>query len=160
MAASLLGLVIEDGRIAAGRAGVGSVYLFRGEKLLPFFETHLDPQSVGDAADFPDSEAARKLSFIGANSLVDVELASVELRGEDIACAFSRPLTQLNETLLYEALEALQAGSDTQEGWRGQTEKDLAARICREVFTEPETLSFAMIACLGPDTVYCKDEVI
>jgi hypothetical protein len=153
MSASLLGLVIDSGRLAAGRCGIGSVYLYRDGGLMPFFENSEESERIGDAAEFADLDAARKLSFIGANSLVDVEVASVELSGGDIICAFSRPLTQLNETLLIEALESAEFGHQSDVV---TTPSDNRARaLCREIFTEPDTLSYAMITQLGPDTIYC-----
>jgi hypothetical protein len=155
MAASLLGVVIEDGRIATGRVGFGSVYLFRKNQLYPFFEApEGESEKVGDASEFPDDMATRRYAFVGSHSLVDVELASVELQGEDIVCAFSRPLTSLNETLLFEGLEALRA-----EGFPLERIPEAAARLCGDVFTEPETLSYAMIAAVGPEALYCARAV-
>ncbi|MEY4667371.1 MAG: hypothetical protein RL518_70 [Pseudomonadota bacterium] len=155
MAATLLGVAIQDGRIATGRVGFGSVYLFRKNQLYPFFdppEGEID--KVGDAQEFPDHFATRKYSFVGTNSLVDVEMASVDLQGEDIICAFSRPLTSLNETLLFESLEALVA-----DGFPLVAQEDPAARLCHDVFTEPETLSYALVASVGPDAIYCSRPV-
>ncbi len=154
MSASLLGLVIDSGRLAAGRTGIGSVYLYRDGGLMPFFESSEEAQQIGDAAEFADADAARKLSFIGANSLVDVEVASVELKGGDTICAFSRPLTQLNETLLIEALESPHFGNKS--GALTTPTINLAGELCKEIFTEPDTLSYAMITQLGPDTIYCS----
>lgn len=152
MAASLLGFVIEGGRLATGRVGFGSVYLFRNNQLYPFFEApEGETERIGDAAEFPDDYANRKYSFIGSNALVDVDLASVELRGDDVICAFSRPLTTLNETLLFESLESLRG-----EGMLSQKQGEAAMRLCTEVFTEPETVSYALVATIGPDTIYCS----
>lgn len=151
MAASLLGVVIQNGRLATGRVGFGSVYLFRKNQLYPFFEApEGEIEKIGDAREFPDDLAARKYSFVGTNSLVDVEMASVELQGEDVICAFSRPLTSLNETLLFESLEALIA-----DGFPLVPQDDVAARLCHDVFTEPETISYALVASVGPDVIYC-----
>lgn len=155
MAASLLGVVIQDGRLATGRVGFGSVYLFRKNQLYPFFDTPQgEAEKVGDAREFPDDFATRKYSFVGTNSLVDVELASVELHGEDIICAFSRPLTSLNETLLFESLESLVA-----DGFPLVPQEDAGVRLCHDVFTEPETLSYALVASVGPDVIYCAHPV-
>jgi hypothetical protein len=155
MAASLLGLVMEDGRIAAGRVGLGSVYLFRGNQLFPFFS---GPESgmpaIGDTTEFPDEELRRKGSYIGQNSVVDVELASVKLEGEDIVCVFSRPLTQANETLLFECLDSL-----TADGFPVHERGALADLVCKEVFNDPESLSFAMVVAVGPEAVYCTRTV-
>lgn len=155
MAASLLAVVIEHGRLATGRVGFGSVYLFRNNQLYPFFEApEGEADKVGDALEFPDEVVTRKYSFVGSNSLLDVELASVELQGEDVICAFSRPLTSLNETLLYECLENLRS-----EGFPLERQQGIADRLCHDVFTEPDTLSFAFVAGVGPDVIYCSRAV-
>jgi len=155
MAAALLGVAIDDGRLATGRVGFGSVYLFRNNQLYPFFEApEGETEKIGDAREFPDDFATRKYSFVGSNSLVDVEMASVELQGGDIICAFSRPLTSLNETLLFESLEALVA-----DGFPMSSQDDVAVRLCHDVFTEPETLSYALVASVGPDVLYCARPV-
>jgi hypothetical protein len=151
MAASLLGLLVEDGRLATGRVGFGSVYLFRNNQLYPFFEgPEGELDRIGDAQEFPDDFASRKYSFIGANALVDVEVASVELQGDDIICAFSRPLTNLNETLLFESLESMRSNS-----LLSQKQGEPALRLCTEIFTEPDTVSYALVAAVGPDSIYC-----
>ena len=155
MAASLLGVVIEGGRLATGRVGFGSVYLFRGGELFPFFEAPEGGDTqVGDAKEQPDEYHTRNCSFIGSNAMVDVELASVVLQPEDIVCVFSRPLTTLNETLLFEFLDNLRI--DSREASRNA---GTAERLCSDVFTEPETLSFAMVACVGPDSIFCSQVV-
>ena len=66
MAATLLGVVIDQGRLATGRVGYGSVYLFRNRQLYPFFEPPPgDVERVGDASEFPDDIASLKVSFVG-----------------------------------------------------------------------------------------------
>jgi len=155
MAASLLGVVVEDGTLATGRVGTGSVYLFRNNQLFPFFEApESETTRVGDAPEFPEESVARRKGFVGSNSLVDVELASVNLQGEDLVCVFSRPLTSLNETLLFECLETL-----VSEGFPVLQQQSVATRVCGEVFTEPDSLSFAMVLSLGPEALYCAQAV-
>lgn len=159
MAASLMGLVIEDGKIAAGRAGVGSVYLFRDGGLLPFFENPEEGETIGDASEIPSPQMMKRLSYIGANSVVDVEVASVDMQPGDIACVFSRPLTNLNETLLLETLEAFEY--DKVFETRGsRLRMEVASLLCKEVFTEPDTLSFALIVRAGPSTIFCDQIVV
>jgi len=152
MAASLLGVVIEGGRLATGRVGYGSVYLFRNGQLFPFFESpQVGESKVGDAQEHPSEYESRMMAFIGSNAMVDVELASVELLPEDIVCVFSRPLTTLNETLLFEFLDNLQIDSRI-----ASKNPDIAERLCADVFTEPETISFALVACVGPEAIFCS----
>jgi hypothetical protein len=160
MSASLLGLVIESGRLSTGRVGYGSVYLFRKKQLFPFFEHPERDEStkVGDAAEFPDEATMRQRAFVGSNSIVDVELASVVLEPGDVLCVFSRPLTSLNETLLFECLETLH-GEGFPDDFEGGV-SEVAERICNDVFTEPESLSFAAIISVGPDVIYCDQVVV
>jgi hypothetical protein len=156
MSASLLGLVIENGRLSTGRVGYGTVYLSRKNQLFPFFESgeREEGTRVGDAPEFPQESAMRQRSFVGSNSIVDVELASVALEPGDVLCVFSRALTSLNETLLFECLETLRG-----EGFPEEVECEVAERLCNDVFTEPETLSFAAVVSVGPDAIYC-DKVV
>jgi hypothetical protein len=157
LCASLLGVVVSEGRIAAGRTGIGSVYLFRKGTLLPFFESLGDGEAIGDASEVPDPALMRRLSYIGANSVVDVEVASVEGQPGDIVCAFSRPLTQLNETLLVEALEAFEFDKlFDPKGPQSQRRMDVASLLCKEIFTEPDTLSYAALVRLGPAAIFCS----
>ncbi len=153
MAASLLGVVIEAGRLATGRVGYGSVYLFRNNELFPFFDTpESEVAKVGDARECPDEFESRRSSFIGSNSMVDVELASVMLQADDVLCVFSRPLTTLNETVLFECLESLSFDTPA-----AKQPAEVAERLCNEVFTEPESLAFAMVARVGPEAIYCNE---
>jgi len=150
LAASLVGVVFQPGRLAAARAGSASVYLFRNGALLPFFESALAGELVGDAPEFIPEDIAHRISFVGVQSLVDVEIASVELLENDIVCVFSRPLSPLNETLLLEALQAQESQSTKN---RNENRLDL---LCKDVFTESETLSFAALVQLGPDSILIR----
>jgi hypothetical protein len=155
MAASLLAFAIEAERFAAARVGLGSVYLFRDNQLFPFFSSEgIDRSVVGDVEEFPKDLSVQRQAFVGSNSIIDVEIASVTLGPGDIVCAFSRSLTALNETLLFQHLETL-----IQEGFPELQPRDLAERLCVEVFTEPDTLSFCCVAAVGPEVIYCAKVV-
>lgn len=155
MAASLLGLVIEGDRFATARVGAGSVYLYRDKQLFPFFSSDgVERGVVGDIEEFPADLGVQRQSLIGSNSIVDVEVASVTLIAGDVVCAFSRPLSSLNETLLFQHLELL--GED---GFPRTQPVGLAEQLCVDAFTEPETLSFACVAAVGPEVIYCSKVV-
>lgn len=155
MAASLLGMVIMEGRFAAARVGTGSVYLFRDNQLFPFFGSDEGERAVvGDIEEFPSGLAVQRQAFVGANSLIDVEIASVTLGAGDVVCAFSRPLSSLNETLLFQHLESVSA-----EGFPVTQAPHAAEDLCVEVFTQPDTLSFCCLATVGPDAIYCSKRV-
>jgi hypothetical protein len=155
MAASLLGLAIEGSRFAAARVGQGSVYLFRANQLVPLFGTEgVDRAVVGDLPEFSPELASQRHGFVGSHSIVDVEIASVTLQPGDAIAAFSRPLTTLNETLLFQHLE-MTAG----EGFPDVQPLHQAEQLCVDVFTEPDTLSFACVAALGPEVIFCSKVV-
>lgn len=155
MAASLLGMVIDEERFAAGRVGTGSVYLFRENQLFPFFGSdEAERAVVGDLEEFPSDLSVRRQAFVGSNSLLDVEIASVTLGAGDVICAFSRPLSSLNETLLFQHLEAVLA-----EGFPSTQTPHAAEDLCVEVFTQPDTLSFCCLAMVGPEVIYCSKRV-
>jgi hypothetical protein len=152
MAASLLGLAIEGERFAAARVGQGSVYLFRNKQLFPLFSTEgIDRSVVGDVPEFSPDAFNQRQAFVGSNSIIDVEIASVSLQPGDTIAAFSRPLTTLNETLLFQHLEVT-AG----EGFPHTQPPHQAEQMCVDVFTEPDTLSFACLAALGPEVIFCS----
>lgn len=155
MAASLLGFAIEGKKFAAARVGQGSVYLFRANQLFPLFGSEgVDRAVVGDVPEFSPELASQRQGFVGSHSIVDVEIASVSLQPGDAVAAFSRPLTTLNETLLFQHLE-MTAG----EGFPDLQPLHQAEQLCVDVFTEPDTLSFACVASLGPEVIFCSKVV-
>jgi serine/threonine protein phosphatase PrpC len=121
LAASLLGIVIERDFVAAGRVGEGSAYLFRRGELFPFFEL-----PKGDE------------QYIGSNSVVSVELASVPLEQHDRVLVFSRALTQGEEAEMVRGLSGARHPGDL-------------ARLSDGVVPN---LVWGLGAQLGPQTIY------
>jgi hypothetical protein len=155
MAASLLGIALEDATFAAARVGQGSVYLFRSNQLFPLFGSEgVDRAVVGDVPEFSSEVASQRQGFVGSHAIVDVEVASVSLQPGDTVIAFSRPLTTLNETLLFQHLEVAAS-----EGFPDMQRPNLAEQLCVDVFTEPDSISFACVAALGPDVIFCSKAV-
>ena len=132
MAASLLGLVIQDSLIAAGRVGAGSAYLHRQGELFPFFEAR-------------ESGAA---DFVGSNSLVAVELASIPVEPADSVLAFSCRLRDEQEAGLRSQL----AGADL---GRAGALRELVSGL----WSDPREPGFALAAQLGPQTIYLAQAV-
>jgi hypothetical protein len=152
MAASLLAFTVDQHKFAAARVGQGSVYLFRGNQLFPFFGSEgVDRSVVGDVAEYSADSASQRQSFVGSHSIIDVEVASVTLHPGDYVVAFSRPLTTLNETLLFQHLEVLVG-----EGFPESQPYGMAEQMCLDVFTQADTLSFACMVGLGPEVIYCS----
>ncbi len=140
MAASLMGLVIERRSVAAGRVGANSAYLFRGGELYPFFES----KSFG-------SDEASLEKLIGAHSIVSVELACVPIEEGDYILAFSETLDSETELQLNTLLSEAPLRSDV------PLADYYMQRILSRLFPEAGALKFAMLAHVGPDSVYLND---
>lgn len=130
LAASLIGIVIENNVVATGRVGNGSAYLYRGSELFPFFEQRIAGTEV----------------YIGSNSVVSVELASVPIEESDTIFVFSESLTPELEGDLLDFLD----GADLR-----------SSRLCDEavgyLFPEIAGISFGMVLGVGPDTIYLSE---
>ena len=135
LSASMLGIVVEDSSIAAGRVGPCSAYLYREKELFPFFET-LNPEDISED------------DFVGAKSLVTVELASVPVQEGDRLFAFSSMLSELNERKLSKFAENM------------DLEREGECESCVEtVFGDSPPESFSLVAEIGPDTIYLSEVV-
>jgi hypothetical protein len=145
-------VAIEGSKFAAARVGQGSVYLFRDKELFPLFAAEgVDRAFVGDVPEFSPEMASQRQGFVGSHSIIDVEVASVTLKPGDTVTVFSRPLTTLNETLLFQHLEMT-----TGDGFPDVQPLRQAEQMCVDVFTEPDTLSFACIVSIGPEVIFCS----
>lgn len=143
MAASLIGLVLEDRVIAAGRVGGGSAYLYRGGELFPFFEKQKDKEEhkAGD-------------DFVGANSLVSVELASVPVEAQDVLIVFSNYLTPDEE----DALSVISHELFSEQNF-AKPGNNPCQKLVKLLFTEPENVPFVLLTQVGPETIYLADAV-
>lgn len=141
MAASLLGLVIEQRAVAAGRVGEGSAYLFRGGELFPFFE-----QKV-----FGSDEAALE-RLIGAHSIVSVEVASVPIEEEDVIVVFSQALDSDMEQQLCVLLSEAPLRKEV------SIAEYYLRRALSRLFPDQE-VPFAMAARVGPEVIYLSRPV-
>jgi len=154
MAASLLSFIVDQRKFAAARVGQGSVYLFRNNQLFPFFSSEgIDRSSVDDVAEYSGDEVSQRQTFVGSHSIIDVEVASVTLNPGDYVVAFSRPLTTLNETLLFQHLEVLVG-----DGFPRSQPYGMAEQMCLDVFTQADSLSFACMVALGPEVIFCASQ--
>jgi hypothetical protein len=140
MASSLLGVVLEDKIIAAGKVGPGNVYLLRGGELFPFFETRKKD------AQMPDEVAHE--SLIGAHSFVAVELASIPVEQGDGILIFPFPVSREQELEMQKLLRE-----------KGTKEDNTAAFICKHVFPDVYRIPFSACASLGPETIYLAEAV-
>ena len=131
LAASLLGLVIEDDIVAAGRVANGAAYLVRSGEVLPFFEKRV--------------AAVEESDCVGANSMVEVELASIPLQEADCIVAVSEALSPAQERVL--------------KGKLLEGEGDLAASLVAAL-GEGSQPAFTLVARIGPKAVYLEDVVV
>lgn len=134
MSASLLGVVIEDECVAAGRAGRSSAYLARGSSLFPFFD---QPRDVG-----MNEQQARE-QLVGAHSVVAVELAAVTVEPSDVIVAFSEPLNEEDELRLRDIVQSVDLGG-----------RNPAEEVVWALFGRERRVSFALLAVIGPPAIY------
>ncbi len=134
MSASLLGLVVEDAVVAAARVGRGSAFLLRGGELFPFFE--------GPGADRRVDDPALGL-YIGAQSLVSVELASVPLQSGDVLLLFSEDIDD-------EGARAIVSRSPQIDFIAPSASEE----VSQAALPDPERLAFGISAMIGPDAIY------
>lgn len=135
MSASLVGLVIHGSVFAAGRVGNGSAYLVRRGEIFPFFEN--SPETAATAP---------QRSYLGSQSVVAVELASIPAEANDFVFLCSERLSPANEARLGNVLVD---GEDLDS-------PKLLRSACAQVFEAPEKVPFAMLIRTGPNTIYLK----
>ncbi|MBX7143081.1 MAG: protein phosphatase 2C domain-containing protein [Oligoflexia bacterium] len=143
MAASLLGLVVQDTTVAAGRVGPGAVYLFRDGELFPFFEERQFSNR--------DIESER---LIGAHSIVSVELSSISIAPRDVLFAISEPLSKDQELQLAVLLAELQSLEST-----AATVEDYSRRVSKRLFGVERSFDFQLLALAGPEAVLLTQRI-
>lgn len=129
MAASLIGFYIRDGIIAAGRAGSVSAYLIRDGEVCPFF-------AEGAAGE-------KGTGFVGENSVVTVELSSIELRAHDLIIALP--------TVLGEEQRAILTGYALRP--LSEESRPLTPLI-EALYLNTGQIAFALQAQVGPEVIY------
>lgn len=137
MSASLIGIVVLENMIAAGRVGKGGAYLFRDDDVFAFFE----PPKEQD-------EIKEQESLVGANSVISVELASVPLREGDGVFVIEAGVTPALEETLREISKAIK--------WDGVNPCEL---IVRRLFPDADEIPFAMLVRVGPETIYLTEVI-
>lgn len=138
LAASLIGLVIEDSVVAAGRVGEWSAYLLREGMIFPFFD---------DAAGEIDASHGGNDRFVGAKSLVTIETATVPVQEEDTIFIFSSLLDDQQLRLLSLACEDYQASLAS------------GAWLSEQLFIDSDNPGIVLTAHIGPDAIYLEDAV-
>lgn len=129
MAASLIGFYLRERVVAVGRAGNVSAYLLRGAEVCPFFS---------DA-----SNGEKNSGFVGENSVVTVELSSIDVRAHDQIVVFSAILSETQrETLAQYAFRAEVARAVDIES------------LSRALFGADKPLAFVLQAQVGPEVIY------
>ncbi len=131
LATAIIGLVIEGRSASAGRVGGMGAYLYRDRKLYPFFEKQEDPEN-----------------FLGINSLVTVETATIEVEGGDLLFLFSRMLNEEQEQKLSDAART----------------RHIHGGVFRHIFIPKifgyeNQVEFAMVAMIGPEAIYLAEKL-
>jgi hypothetical protein len=158
LAASLIGVVIEDGVIAAGRVGLGNAYLCRDMEVFPFFEvlTSTHAEQSPEEADLATPGSVGTLSidgFVGTQSLVSVELASVPLHPRDVVFLSAEALDSHGERELYGVLEDFGFIETPQARPRPRSAFG-CEKIVQALYPDSDAVPFAMIAVVGPEALY------
>lgn len=127
----LIGLIVEESVVAAGRIGRASTYLWRDAELFPFFPES-DEQSDRDFA-------------LGVAGEIAVQLSTVPLEAEDLIVLLPEELPSTSEEMISKNLKTANIEElETEE---------ILNRVCRSASKIP----FSMFARLGPETVYLKE---
>ncbi|RIL10735.1 MAG: hypothetical protein DCC75_03730 [Proteobacteria bacterium] len=148
LSAALMGVVVEDNLIAAGRVGPGNIYLIRQGEIFPFFE---------GGAELEESEHE---NLVGSQSVISVELASVPAEQEDTILMLSRALDDSKKGELSRLMRELEPWSpDSRYGQDRPIDRNPCAETAQLLFPEAQDLAFAMMAVIGPNTIYLKEAV-
>jgi len=148
LSTSLIGLVIQKNLIAAGRVGHGNAYLCREGEVFPFFETLLDPR-LGNAI----QPGQLTDGYVGSQSMVSVELASVPLKPRDVIFLCADALDSFGERELYGVLDDL--GVTVQENGR-EPSAFVCDQLVQSLYPAASEVPFAMLAVVGPETIYLQ----
>lgn len=140
MSSSLLGVVLENKIIAAGKVGPGNVYLYRDRELFPFFEV----RKPGD----PVPNEVTHEGLVGAHSFVSVELASIPVEEGDGILIFPFDVTPGQQQELQKLLADDAAHKENP-----------AAFICKHIFPDVSKIPFSACASVGPETIYLAEAV-
>ncbi len=138
LAASLLGVVIINSTVATARVGNGSVYLYRGEELFPFFV-----EKDGGSALPLLAEAA-----IGSNSLVNVELASVDVEPGDSLIVISERISKAEELAISQDLSN-----------KVFSFANPAQFIAKKLFPAVDNLAMVMCIKFGAEAIYLGEPI-
>ncbi|MCB9029626.1 MAG: hypothetical protein H6619_01130 [Deltaproteobacteria bacterium] len=137
MAASLMGVVLCGDVIAAGKADTGNAYLIRRGEVVPFF--------VEDAA---LNDKGKQQNYVGAHSMVNVELSSIFLESNDRIVVFSRSLTENEESKFID----LAPGLDT-------TVVKPAKLFAEKIFSRSSEPPSIFVISIGPAGIYLSEEI-
>ena len=139
MAASLIGVMLQEGVVSVGRVGTASAYLARGAQLYPFFD--------GGQGDASDPAAAG--SFVGVASLVAVQLSSVVLEEGDRILLFSDAVSDAQLGRVFKLVDDIAQGVsiDPEE-------------VLSRLFPARMDPDFAAVMQVGPDLIFLDKECI
>lgn len=141
MAAKFLALVylkdsVGNGTFCAGRVGTGSAYLHRDGELFPFFEPSYS------------SQRETTENYLGANSLVSVDLANVPVEEGDTVYLFSDPLDGMGE----HELRSLAAEMISPKV------ENPAVELTRFLYDVPTSVAFSFVLQVGKRGLFLPSE--
>jgi hypothetical protein len=127
LTSSLIGVVVEDDFVSVGRVGFGGIYVYRG----------------GEVAPFLDASGERPM-MLGADSSVQVQLATLGLEGGDEVIVVSRELSAVE----------VQSVSGCVRGAEEDERLDIGTIV--GLFNDSRNLDFACRASIGPRAIYLQ----
>ena len=140
MSAWMLGFVVEGSTVSAAKVGPGNVFLHRAGAIFPFF---VENESDELAA------ARAPTNCIGTNSLVSVELASVDIEANDKLVLVGAELEPSQQENLRQLL------CETPS-----TDENAAQFLSRRLFDPADMQRPTLVSCVvGPETIYLDETV-
>lgn len=146
MSTSILAILVSENCIYAAKVGHGQAYLIRSGQSFPFFALE---------------ESGKVPQTLGTNSIVSVEIATVDLSAGDTIAIFSDELKEQDQnelanlaTLLlprFGVLDSEQAANKTANsgrGFAGRLDPSSCQRLAEQIF-DSELLAFAAIMGIG-----------
>ncbi len=140
MAASLIGVILQENVISIGKVGGACAYLARGGELYPFFDAGVPEEGATEGGGGV---------YVGSASLVSVQLSSVRLEEGDALFFFSDSLADAPVNRLFGALDG-----------REQNPSMECSSVLMQLFPHPNEYGFAAMAEAGADVIFLQEECV
>jgi len=154
--ASLIGFMIFNGVVSAGRVGNAALYLVRDGEVHPFFVDQNNAHSI---------YAFERLG-VGANSVVNIELSSISLQGGDRIILAHQSLNQESQQLLLRGIKrhdlaTLKVSKDTTDPQHLEStiKQSMAKNLSQTVFGANVEMPIFLEVYVEPPAVYLSKQI-